>query len=149
MLKFLNTSNRRFTLQNNITKIWSGFFTENKNDKLVQVARADLKKMVKDKDNVLKKKIRSSGPGGQHVNKTESAVMLKDLKTNIFVKVDNSRDSVINSGIAQKRLVDKLDLHYNGSESKISKKIEKLKKQKDRSRRKSDSKYQNTPQNSK
>jgi protein subunit release factor B len=116
-------------------------FSENKIGN-VSVPRSELKKMVKDKNNVVKTQITSSGPGGQHTNKTASAVLLKDSKTNIFVKVQNSRDSVVNSGIANKRLVDKLDLHYNGTESKISKKIEKIKKQKDRQRRKSEPKYQ-------
>lgn len=108
----------------------------------IKVPRCELSKMVKEKENVLKKQVRSSGPGGQHVNKTESAVMLRDLKTNITVKVSNSRDSIINKGIAQKRLVDKLDSFYNGSESKIAKKIERAKKQKDRSRRRSETKHQ-------
>lgn len=108
----------------------------------INVPRSEIKKMLKDKDNILKKQIKSSGPGGQHVNKTESAIFLRDLTTNISVKVSNSRDSVVNSGIAKKRLLDKLDNYYNGQESKQSKKIDRLKKQKDRARRKSGLKHQ-------
>jgi peptide chain release factor len=106
------------------------------------IPRSELRKMVKDKNNsdIVKTQTTSRGPGGQHTNKTASAVLLKDKKTNISVKVQNSRDSVVNSGIATKRLVDKLDLHYNGSESKIAKKIEKAKKQKDRQKRKREKK---------
>ena len=100
-----------------------------------------MKKNIEEKDNIIRKPIKSSGPGGQHVNKTQSAILLQDKKTNISVKVGNSRDSVVNSGIAKKRLIDKLDLHYNGAESKIAKKIEKIKKQKDRNRRKRENKH--------
>jgi protein subunit release factor B len=108
----------------------------------IKVPRSEIKKMLDKSDNFIKKQIRSSGPGGQHVNKTESAVMLRDKKTNITVKVSNSRDSVINSGIAKKRLVDKLDNFYNGDESKEAKKIERIKKQKERAHRKSQAKHQ-------
>ncbi len=113
-----------------------------KTPKTPLIPRSELTKMVKDKNNpdIEKYQTTSRGPGGQHTNKTSSAVVLKDKKTNISVKAQNSRDSVVNSGIANKRLVDKLDLHYNGSESKIAKKIEKAKKQKDRQKRKRDKK---------
>jgi protein subunit release factor A len=112
-----------------------------KNNTLVE--RNEIKKMLEIKENVIKKQVKGSGPGGQHVNKTASTILLKDKETNISVKVGNSRDSIVNSGIAKKRLVDKLDLHYNGSESKIAKKNEKIKKQKERQKRKSLSKHQN------
>lgn len=105
------------------------------------ISRKEIKKSIEEKDNIIRKPIKSSGPGGQHVNKTQSAILLQDKKTNISVKVGNSRDSVVNSGIAKKRLIDKLDLHYNGAESKIAKKIEKIKKQKDRNRRKRENKH--------
>ena len=114
------------------------FFYFSKNE--VKIPRSELKKMIRDDDNVVTKQVKSSGPGGQHVNKTQSAVLMKDKQTNISVKVRNSRDSFVNSGIAKKRLVDKLDLFYNGKESKISKKIENLKKQKDRQGRKRNAK---------
>ena len=81
----------------------------------------------------------SSGPGGQHVNKTSSAVFIKDLETNISVKYGKSRDNSVNQAKAKQILLDKLDLHYNSENSKISKKIEKIKKQKDRQRRRNHS----------
>lgn len=118
-----------------------------KNEEKVMLSRKEIKKIIDDKENIIKKPIKSSGPGGQHVNKTQSAIFLQDKQTNISVKVGNSRDSVVNAGIAKKRLVDKLDHHYNGADSKIAKKIEKIRKQKSRSRRKSENKYNPVKEN--
>jgi protein subunit release factor B len=121
-------------------RYFSNNFNNNKKDSSLNKEN-NLTKMIEDKDNVIRKPIKSSGPGGQHVNKTQSAIFLQDKKTDISVKVGNSRDSVVNSGIAKKRLIDKLDFHYNGAESKLAKKIEKIKKQKERNRRKSENKH--------
>ena len=129
---------KEFYFERKLTTIVFKYFTKGE----IKVPRSEIKKMIQDKDNIIKKQIRSSGPGGQHVNKTESAIFMRDLTTNISVKVTNSRDSVVNAGMAKKRLLDKLDNYYNGPESKQSKKIEKLKKQKDRARRKSEFKHQ-------
>jgi protein subunit release factor B len=113
-----------------------------KNDK-TPIPRNQIKKMLDDKDSILKRQTTSTGPGGQHVNKTCSAVILKHLETNISVKASNSRDSLVNYGKAKQRLVDKLDQHFNGNESKIAKKIEKISKQKDKARKRSQLKHSN------
>ena len=105
------------------------------------VPRSKIKEQLENKNNIIRKQIKASGPGGQHVNKTNSAVYLKDLNTDISVKVNNSRNSEINNAIAKKRLVDKIDLELNGKESKIGKKIEKEKKQKNRNYRRSAEKH--------
>ena len=75
------------------------------------------------------------------MNKTNSCVFLKDLNTDISVKVSNSRYSEVNNGIAKKRLIDKIDLEINGKESKLGQKIEKSKKQKNRNYRRSKEKH--------
>ncbi len=48
--------------------------------------------------------IRSSGPGGQHVNKTNSAVRLTHEPTGITLRVDNDRSQHRNRAIALERL---------------------------------------------
>src|SRR5947208_17062737 len=47
---------------------------------------------------------RSSGPGGQHVNKVSSAVMLRHRPSGVSVTVQDSRSQATNRRIARERL---------------------------------------------
>ncbi len=49
---------------------------------------------------------RSSGPGGQHVNKVSSAVTLRHRLTGLSVTVEDSRSQAMNRKIARRRLLD-------------------------------------------
>jgi protein subunit release factor B len=56
---------------------------------------------------------RSSGPGGQHVNKTESAVRLRHVPTGIVVSAQQERSQHVNKAICLRRLREKVDkLNY-------------------------------------
>ena len=52
---------------------------------------------------------RSSGPGGQHVNKVSTAVTLRHLSTGISVTVQDSRSQAVNRKLARERLFDEIE----------------------------------------
>jgi protein subunit release factor B len=52
---------------------------------------------------------RSSGPGGQKVNKTATCVHLRHLPTGIAVKSQRERSQAINRFLARRLLLDKLE----------------------------------------
>jgi len=53
---------------------------------------------------------RSQGPGGQHVNRTESAVRLTHLPSGVVVTASDTRSQLRNREIAFDRLIHKLRL---------------------------------------
>lgn len=64
---------------------------------------------------------RSSGAGGQHVNKTNSAVRITHLPTNIIVQCQNERSQIANRNAALKLLKAKLfDLERKKKEAEIN-----------------------------
>lgn len=61
--------------------------------------------------------VRGSGPGGQVVNKTANAVVLRHLPTNLIVKCHAHRSLDQNRKEARRLMVVKLDNHLNGERS--------------------------------
>ena len=49
---------------------------------------------------------RSSGPGGQHVNKVSTAVTLRHQPSGLSVTVQDSRSQAVNRKLARERLLD-------------------------------------------
>src|SRR5438309_11640662 len=52
---------------------------------------------------------RSSGPGGQHVNKVSTAVTLRHRPSGISVTVQDSRSQAMNRKLARQRLLDAIE----------------------------------------
>ncbi len=80
--------------------------------------------------------VRSSGAGGQKVNKSSTCVHLKHIVSGLAVKVQKSRSQGLNRYYARKRMCELLENKLHGKESPEAKRIEKIRKQKDRRRRK-------------
>jgi peptide chain release factor len=76
--------------------------------------------------------IRSSGPGGQHVNKTSTCVRLVHRPTGLSVKVQNSRSQGLNRFLARRLLADRLEQRLRGEESPQGQQHAKIRRQKQR-----------------
>lgn len=80
--------------------------------------------------------VRSSGNGGQHVNKTSSCVQLKHKPTGITATCMRERSQSVNRFLARRKLLERIEA-ASGVITPAMKRIEKLHKQKDRRRRRS------------
>jgi protein subunit release factor B len=81
-------------------------------------------------EDIVEKFIRSSGHGGQKVNKTSTCVYLKHLPTEIEVKCQKERYQSLNRYHARKILADKIETKILGKESEEQQRIEKIRRQK-------------------
>jgi len=73
--------------------------------------------------------VRSSGKGGQKVNKTSTCVFLKHLPTGLEVKCMKDRSQSINRFLARRELVERFE-RLSGLSNMEQLRKEKLKKQK-------------------
>lgn len=79
---------------------------------------------------IVEKFIRSSGKGGQKVNKTSTCVYLKHVPTSIEVKCQRERYQSINRYLARRILADKIEKMILGKKSEEQQRIEKIRRQK-------------------
>lgn len=86
---------------------------------------------VRDED-LTEKFVRSSGPGGQNVNKNSTAVYLKHEPSGTEVKAQKARTQALNRYYARQLLADKLEAEQLGKKSAAQQRREKVRRQKRR-----------------
>ena len=87
--------------------------------------------------------LKGSGPGGQKINKTSSAVQLKHIPTGVVVKSQATRSRSQNRKIARRILAEKLEEAEKGPESRTALKADIKRKKKASKRKKARRKYRN------
>lgn len=81
--------------------------------------------------------IRSSGPGGQNVNKTATCVYLKHRPTGTEVKIQRERSQALNRFLARRILADRIEEKTRGLPSEEVRIHERIRRQKHRRSRRS------------
>ncbi|MBK7551545.1 MAG: peptide chain release factor-like protein [Syntrophaceae bacterium] len=74
--------------------------------------------------------VRSSGPGGQKVNKTSSCVQLVHLPTGLSVKCQRERSQAMNRFLARRLLLDRIEKLRRGVVEAERDRVEKIRRQK-------------------
>jgi len=82
------------------------------------------------KEDIEESFVRSSGKGGQKVNKTSTCVYLKHVPTGLEVKCSKERSQSLNRYHARVILAGKIERLIKSRESEEIKKIEKIRRQK-------------------
>jgi len=76
--------------------------------------------------------VRSSGPGGQNVNKVSSCVQLIHLPTGLTVKCQKERSQALNRFLARRLLLDRIERMQKGILQAEQARREKIRRQKRR-----------------
>ncbi len=87
--------------------------------------------------------IKSSGRGGQKVNKSSSAVFIRHAKTGLSVKYGKHRSQDLNRFMALRLLAEKIQSNIHGQDSRQDQFIHKRRKQKQKKRSRTRKKYGN------
>ena len=107
-----------------------------KKEKILEL-EIKMKDLGINKIDIEEKFIKSSGRGGQKVNKSSSAVFLKHIPTQLTVKYGKARSQYLNRYKALRLLVEKFEELKFGTSSKELAKINKIRKQKKKRKKRS------------
>lgn len=91
-------------------------------------------------EEIEEKFVRSSGAGGQHVNKTSTCVQLRHIPTGIEVKCMQERSQSLNRFLARRELLEKIAA-LKGEPTAQERKLEKMRKQKAKRKKRAGEKY--------
>ncbi|MDP6924437.1 MAG: peptide chain release factor-like protein [Candidatus Scalindua sp.] len=109
----------------------------NVSDKKEKALHDRMRELNVKEDDLEERFIRSSGPGGQKVNKSSTCVFLRHIPTDTTVKYQKERSQALNRFFARRTLLDQIELKQNGYIKEEEKRIEKIKSQKRKKRRRS------------
>ena len=74
--------------------------------------------------------VRSSGPGGQHVNKVSTCVVLRHRPSGLEVRCQQERSQALNRFLARQLLLARLEAQRLGRASEEARRIAKIRRQK-------------------
>lgn len=89
--------------------------------------------------------VRSSGPGGQKVNRSATCVHLRHTPSGLEVKMQRARTQALNRFYARRRLCELLERRLLGAESPEAQRQAKIRKQKHRRTRRHREKKNSSP----
>jgi len=94
-----------------------------------------------DENDLEEKFVRSSGKGGQHVNKTSTCVWLKHIPTGIEVKCMAERSQALNRFLARRELAERVEA-LAGLPTRRDREADRVRKRKAQRRRRGADKYE-------
>ena len=102
-----------------------------------QMLREKMERLGVREEEIREQFTRSGGPGGQHVNKTSTCVILVHEPTGISVRCQEERSQALNRFLARRMLLDRIEARQKGVASAKQSEIEKIHRQKRRRSRRS------------
>jgi protein subunit release factor B len=85
--------------------------------------------------------VRSGGPGGQHVNRSATAIYLKHRPSGFEVKMQQARSQALNRFYARRRMCEMIEARQGGGDTRADRAREKLRRNKAQRRRRAKKKY--------
>lgn len=92
---------------------------------IIVIPKINKEKNFFNKEDIIIESFKSKGPGGQHVNNTNSAIRIKHIPTNIVVSCQSERSQLKNKNFALKILEFKFFLKKNLNFNNYFKNLEK------------------------
>ena len=105
----------------------------------IEALRKKMERLGIDLRNVEEQFTKGGGKGGQKINKTSNAVILRYAPLDLVVKSQRERQRSLNRFLALRELVEQIEMKISPATSDRLKNWEKIRRQKDRRRRRNES----------